>query len=220
MQNVMKMATLGGVLLSGLMGATSVLAAEEEQAGVCDGLQGTAKGVYGLCVSICEAPSNDGCSLQFDADGVIIGEEAYANCKGPTRKQVQMFQDRAAKVDDSITLPCGDYQEVAVCPCGDVAEVVAEQQNAHFSSTLYYYGPVTGLHAFQDGRLAEFRVDTAEGTCTTTYSDGLQGEVATRGLVGVRVDTLPVSDEEAEACLSVINEAALQLDILTGGTND
>lgn len=85
---------------------------------------GVTKGLYGLCIAICEAPpaANDGCEPAEDANGELI-PQSLEGCRPATSNLISRFQAKAAETDPA--LPCVAVPPDATCPCWEQAEVDA-----------------------------------------------------------------------------------------------
>jgi hypothetical protein len=100
------------IVLAMLVGSVTYA---EPNVGVCDDLQGTPKGLYGLCVAFCEAQD---CVATVDE---TTGELSFPkNCGPSSEKTLAKYNSRLEPGDPA--MPCVNV-EAGGCPCWNEAEI-------------------------------------------------------------------------------------------------
>jgi hypothetical protein len=176
-----------------MLGALAVSAGVQAETihGVCDDLQGTAGGAYGLCVAICEVPAEDDSCMPTFVDGVLV-EDSFENCRPASMKLVNKYLEKA----NGVELPCGNYTSSVSCPCPD-PDVDVTQPYSCIPRPNESGGGVTQI--VPEGTTLFTIVDLkARGwLCRTRTKDGVQTILPVPGQEG--------DGGEIDACLDIYN---------------
>lgn len=80
---------------------------------------GATKGLYGLCIAICEVPPGkaEGCDPVWDKVTGEVMPESVEACRPPSAKLINKFRAKASVNANSPTLPCVVVQPAGTCPC-------------------------------------------------------------------------------------------------------
>jgi hypothetical protein len=114
-----------------LLGLTSPADARSPaalNAGVCDGLQDATPGLYGLCVSFCEAQT---CVPDFSL------EDPFQNCKPSSVRLLEQYNRRKGTGDPE--MPC--VQRSVPCPCWSSTEITQLRHPAPGDTAVCSNGP-------------------------------------------------------------------------------